>query len=177
MLAPNHIRGLKALYPQAKDPLKSQLALVLGSATHAFELMLSAFILGLALGALWVRTRVDSGSVRLLAVVQLAMGSLAIATLPVYLATFGWMANAMSVFARSDAGYRLYDAMRKRLKCDTNLDLNRLARSTAAGSLQGLSGKDSRDVEAARLAVRRPPPCCSRTLQTISVNSTLLSAK
>ena len=84
------------------------LSLVLGSATHAFELMLSAFILGLALGALWVRTRVDSGSVRLLAVVQLAMGSLAIATLPVYLATFGWMANAMSVFARSDAGY---DAM------------------------------------------------------------------
>ena len=84
------------------------LSLVLGSATHAFELMLSAFILGLALGALWVRTRVDSGSVQLLATVQLAMGSLAIATLPVYLASFDWMAKAMSVFARSDAGY---DAM------------------------------------------------------------------
>ena len=33
------------------------LSLVLGSATHSFELMLSAFILGLALGALWVRRR------------------------------------------------------------------------------------------------------------------------
>ncbi len=35
------------------------LALVLGSATHSFELMLSAFILGLALGAFWVRPRAD----------------------------------------------------------------------------------------------------------------------
>ena len=35
------------------------LALVLGSATHAFELMLSAFILGLALGAFWIRGRID----------------------------------------------------------------------------------------------------------------------
>lgn len=33
------------------------LSLVLGSATHSFELMLSAFILGLALGAFWVRSR------------------------------------------------------------------------------------------------------------------------
>ena len=32
------------------------LALVLGSATHSFELMLSAFILGLALGAWWIRS-------------------------------------------------------------------------------------------------------------------------
>src|SRR5262249_27258183 len=31
------------------------LALVLGSSTHAFELMLSAFILGLALGGLWIQ--------------------------------------------------------------------------------------------------------------------------
>ena len=35
------------------------LSLVLSSATHAFELMLSAFILGLALGAFWVRRRAD----------------------------------------------------------------------------------------------------------------------
>ena len=30
-----------------------------------------------------------------------------------------------------------------------NLDLNRLARSTSAGSLQGLSGRDARDIPAA----------------------------
>src|SRR5439155_24079081 len=35
------------------------LALVLGSSTHAFELMLSAFILGLALGGLWIQRRID----------------------------------------------------------------------------------------------------------------------
>ncbi|HKW12366.1 MAG TPA: fused MFS/spermidine synthase, partial [Gemmatimonadaceae bacterium] len=35
------------------------LSLVLGSATHSFELMLSAFILGLALGAFWIRGRAD----------------------------------------------------------------------------------------------------------------------
>jgi predicted membrane-bound spermidine synthase len=35
------------------------LSLVLGSATHAFELMLSAFILGLALGALYISAPID----------------------------------------------------------------------------------------------------------------------
>jgi ferredoxin len=45
--------------------------------------------------------------------------------------------------------YPLYDALRRRAGCDMNLDLNRLARSTSAGSVQGLSGRDARDVQAA----------------------------
>jgi ferredoxin len=45
--------------------------------------------------------------------------------------------------------YPLYDALRRRFDCDMNLDLNRLARSTAAGSVQGLSGHDARDIRAA----------------------------
>lgn len=45
--------------------------------------------------------------------------------------------------------YPLYDALRRRFGCDTNLDLNRLARSTSAGSVQGLSGRDARDIPAA----------------------------
>ncbi len=70
------------------------LALVLGSATHSFELMLSAFILGLALGAFWVRTRADRfrDPVRALGVAQWAMGALAIVTLSAYLMSFDWMA-------------------------------------------------------------------------------------
>src|SRR5258705_35772 len=36
------------------------LSLVLGSSTHSFELMLSAFILGIACGGYWVRRRIDS---------------------------------------------------------------------------------------------------------------------
>ncbi len=90
------------------------LALVLGSATHSFELMLSAFILGLALGAFWVRRRADaqSHSLGALGVIQLAMGSLAIATLPVYLQTFHWMVTLMAAVGRTPEGYGLFSFAR-----------------------------------------------------------------
>jgi spermidine synthase len=83
------------------------LALVLSSATHAFELMLSAFILGIALGAYWVRTRADTWRhpVRALGILQCVMGIAALATLPLYGRAFTWMAGLMAAFARSDAGY------------------------------------------------------------------------
>ncbi|HEU5304537.1 MAG TPA: hypothetical protein VFU40_07830, partial [Gemmatimonadales bacterium] len=83
------------------------LALVLGSATHSFELMLSAFILGLAFGAWWIRSRADrlADPLRTLGLVQCAMGMLALATLPVYVASFDWIAALLSTFARTDAGY------------------------------------------------------------------------
>src|SRR5207245_4731117 len=60
------------------------LSLVLGSATHSFELMLSAFILGLALGAFWIRGRADrtQNPLALLGTIQCVMGALAVATLP-----------------------------------------------------------------------------------------------
>jgi ferredoxin len=45
--------------------------------------------------------------------------------------------------------YPLYDTLRRRFGCDMNVDLNRLARSTSAGSVQGLSGRDARDIPAA----------------------------
>jgi ferredoxin len=45
--------------------------------------------------------------------------------------------------------YPLYDALRRRSGCDMNIDLNRLARSTSAGSVQGLSGTHARDIRAA----------------------------
>ena len=83
------------------------LALVLGSATHSFELMLSAFILGLALGALWVRRRSDRWAhpLRALGIVQWVMGLTALATLPLYLSSFEWTAQLLSTFARTDGGY------------------------------------------------------------------------
>ena len=84
------------------------LSLVLGSATHSFELMLSAFILGLALGAFWVRTRADrfTDPMRALGIVQWAMGTLAIATLPVYLMSFEWTLAIFQTFGLTEAGYR-----------------------------------------------------------------------
>lgn len=83
------------------------LALVLGSATHSFELMLSAFILGLALGAFWVRRRSDQWTqpLRALGIVQWIMGFTALATLPLYIASFGWTAELLGAFAKTDGGY------------------------------------------------------------------------
>jgi ferredoxin len=45
--------------------------------------------------------------------------------------------------------YPLYDGLRRRFGCEMNFDLNRLARSTSAGSVQGLSGHNARDISAA----------------------------
>jgi predicted membrane-bound spermidine synthase len=90
------------------------LSLVLGSATHSFELMLSAFILGLALGALCVRPAVDRDAfpLRTLAQVQWAMGAFALATLPVYVASFGWTVDLLQTFARTAAGYHGFNLAR-----------------------------------------------------------------
>src|ERR1043166_1689346 len=90
------------------------LALVLGSATHSFELMLSAFILGLALGALWVRRRADHfrDPVRALGIVQCLMGALAVATLPLYVASFSWTVRLLAAFAKTAEGYTGYTIAR-----------------------------------------------------------------
>lgn len=90
------------------------LALVLGSATHAFELMLSAFIFGLALGALWARAHADRfvHPVRALGVVQWVMGALALATLPLYLESFHWTEMLFAMLTRTPEGYRAFTAAR-----------------------------------------------------------------
>lgn len=83
------------------------LAMLLSSATHAFEIMLSAFILGLALGAFWVRRGADNWKhpVRALGIIQFVMGCAALATLLLYQEAYGWMVWLMQTFARTDAGY------------------------------------------------------------------------
>ena len=87
------------------------LNLVMSSSTHAFELMLSAFITGLALGGLWIRRRIDGfhQPVRFLAFVQLAMGVLALATLPLYGDTFEVMAWLISNLGKSAVGYAIFN--------------------------------------------------------------------
>jgi predicted membrane-bound spermidine synthase len=89
------------------------LTLVLGSSTHAFELMLSAFILGLAFGGLWIRRRIDrlADSLKTLGIVQVVMALLALSTLFAYGRTFDLMGQAMGMFARSDAGYFGFNAI------------------------------------------------------------------
>jgi spermidine synthase len=87
------------------------LSLVLGSSFHAFELMLSAFITGLALGGLWIRRRIDrfADPVRFSGFVQVAMGLAALATIFVYHYTFDWMAYALSTLQRNDDAYPLFN--------------------------------------------------------------------
>jgi predicted membrane-bound spermidine synthase len=87
------------------------LSMVLGSSTHSFELMLSAFILGLALGGLWIRRRIDSITepTRLLAIVQVVMGLLALSTLIVYGGTFNVMQWLLKVIPKSEMGYLLFN--------------------------------------------------------------------
>ena len=90
------------------------LSLVLGSATHSFELMLCAFIVGLALGGLWIRKRIDSAAHPgvLLGYVQVVMGIAAIATIPLHSAAFDIIAWVMSTAPRTEQGYTLLNLVR-----------------------------------------------------------------
>src|SRR5262249_26875747 len=86
------------------------LALVLGASFQAFELMLSAFITGLALGGLWIRKRIDrfEDPTRVSGCVQLLMGLFALATVFVYHRSFDWMQWMLGVLSRNDSSYTLF---------------------------------------------------------------------
>jgi predicted membrane-bound spermidine synthase len=86
------------------------LALVLGASTHAFELMLAAFILGLALGGAWIRNRIDriADARAFLGHVQVWMGLAALLTLPLYTMLFDGFAWLMGGLARTGPGYSLF---------------------------------------------------------------------
>src|SRR2546423_9474248 len=83
------------------------LSLVLGSATHSFELMRSAFILGLALGALFITRGADRwrDPLRVLGLIQCVMGALAVATLPLYMQSFHWISDLFDIFSKTSHGY------------------------------------------------------------------------
>ncbi|MBI3595917.1 MAG: fused MFS/spermidine synthase [Nitrospirae bacterium] len=87
------------------------LNLVLGSATHAFELMLSAFIFGLAFGGLWIRRRLDrfAHPEKVLGIVQVAMGCLAASTLLLYEHTFELMRLIINGLSKTETGYVVFN--------------------------------------------------------------------
>ena len=85
------------------------MALVLGSSTRAFELILAAFILGLALGSLLAERfadRRDRGAS--LALVLLMMGTLSVASIFLYEYLFFLQGHIRLSLPRSDSGYLLY---------------------------------------------------------------------
>jgi len=87
------------------------LSLVLGSSTHSFELMLSAFILGLALGSFFVRNKLDTvkNAPRFLGIAQVVMGAAAIATLFTYSSLFKIMVFTIDALDRNASGYVLFN--------------------------------------------------------------------
>jgi spermidine synthase len=89
------------------------LSLVLGSSTHSFELMLSAFIFGLAFGGLYVRKRIErvANPEAYLGGVMIAMGCLAALTLPAYNTMFDFMAWSLGAFTRTQGGYVAFNAI------------------------------------------------------------------
>lgn len=88
------------------------LNLVFGSTLHSFEIMLSSFILGLALGGLWIKRRIDKieNIVKYLGVIQVVMGLMAILTMPLYMETFSWLSQILlSVLQKTELSYTFYN--------------------------------------------------------------------
>lgn len=87
------------------------LSLALGTTLHSFELMLAAFILGIAFGGLWLRRRADrmQSPLRGAGWVQVWMGLAALASMFVYAQAFDWVGWLMRVIVRSADGYVLYN--------------------------------------------------------------------
>jgi spermidine synthase len=108
------------------------LSLVLGSSTQAFELMLSAFILGLAFGGLWIRQRIDAltNPIRFLGGVQIGMGALALATLSLYGWLFPVMRWLVTELPKSDVGYLAFNFSSHALAMAIMLPATFLAGST-----------------------------------------------
>lgn len=86
------------------------LSMAVGSTLHAFELMLTSFIAGIAFGGLWVRKKADKTQVPLKFVgfMQIAMGLAALFSLLVYSHSFDWVGQLMQALTKTESGYGLY---------------------------------------------------------------------
>jgi predicted membrane-bound spermidine synthase len=82
----------------------------LGSTLHSFELMLAAFIAGMALGGLWVRRHAGRirRPLRYVGYVQVCMGLAALLSVPLLAQSFDWVGWLMQALGRTEQGYTLY---------------------------------------------------------------------
>ncbi|RZA14579.1 MAG: spermidine synthase, partial [Proteobacteria bacterium] len=87
------------------------LSLALGTTIHAFELMLAAFISGIAFGGLWLRHRADKlvSPLATAGWVQVWMGVAALGSMFVYANAFEWVAWLLTMLTRTPEGYNLYN--------------------------------------------------------------------
>ncbi|MDJ0652604.1 MAG: fused MFS/spermidine synthase [Xanthomonadales bacterium] len=86
------------------------LSLALGSTLHSFELMVSAFILGIAVGSLVVRSLFKriKNVLAVAGVVQLLMAVAAASSLPLFNETFNLVSYFYNALDKTDSGYDLY---------------------------------------------------------------------
>ncbi len=82
-----------------------------GTTIHSFELMLSAFILGLAFGGLWIRKRAARivDPVRYVGYVQVWMAIAALLSIPVFTQSFHWVSWIMGSLSRTGSAYVMYE--------------------------------------------------------------------
>jgi predicted membrane-bound spermidine synthase len=87
------------------------LNLALGTTLHSFELMLAAFILGLAAGAYWIHRKGDAcgNALWLAGVAQVAMGACALASTLAFAQSFRWVGWLVQNLPHTDAGYRWFN--------------------------------------------------------------------
>lgn len=87
------------------------LSLAFGTTIHAFELMLAAFIAGLALGGWWIRRHIDrlEQPLRAAAWAHLWMGVAALISLALYQFAFDGVAFLLNNLARTAGGYHLFN--------------------------------------------------------------------
>ncbi|MFL9584472.1 hypothetical protein [Stenotrophomonas sp. AB1(2024)] len=87
------------------------LSLALGTTIHSFELMLASFILGIALGGLWLKNRADRliSPLATAGWIQVWMGIAALGSMFVYANAFEWVGWLMKVIVHSSQGYGLFN--------------------------------------------------------------------
>ncbi|HZX77222.1 spermine synthase [Lysobacter sp.] len=83
----------------------------LGTTVHSFELMLAAFIFGLAFGGLWIRRRAKriTDAIAYAGGAQILMGVSALLSLVAFSQSFHWVGWMMQALARTDGGYVLFN--------------------------------------------------------------------
>lgn len=87
------------------------LSLILGSSTHSFDAMISAFILGLACGGLFVKKilhRCHGDLAPVLGVIQVLMGCFAALSLYLYRPLFDAVQDSHALFAKTEEAFPLY---------------------------------------------------------------------
>ena len=86
------------------------LSMVLGSSTHAFEVMLATFIFGIAIGAYFIKSRIKNTQnySRSLAIIQFAMGFFALLSLSMYNYSYEVMEFALHSIQRNSSGYIIF---------------------------------------------------------------------